>query len=56
MFMEVVAKKPALDFLELRKTTKKLNQDSRSPVRYLNPGPPEYEAGIKFVLNAEISS
>jgi hypothetical protein len=30
----------------LRKTTKHLSQDSRSPGRDLNPGPPEYEAGV----------
>jgi hypothetical protein len=30
----------------LRKTTKNLSQDSRSPGRDLNPGPPEYEAGV----------
>jgi hypothetical protein len=26
-----------------RKTTKNLKEDSRSPGRHLNPGPPEYE-------------
>jgi hypothetical protein len=31
---------------ELWKTKKKLFQDSRSPGRDLNPGPPEYEAGV----------
>jgi hypothetical protein len=30
----------------LRKTTKNLSQDSRSPGRDLNPGPPEYKAGV----------
>jgi hypothetical protein len=30
----------------LRKTTKNLSQDSRSPGRDLNPGHPEYEAGL----------
>jgi hypothetical protein len=30
----------------LRKTTKKLSQDSRSQDRNLNPGPPKYEAGV----------
>jgi hypothetical protein len=30
----------------LRKTTKNLSQVSRSPGRDLNPGPPEYEAGV----------
>jgi hypothetical protein len=29
----------------LRRITKNLSQDSRSPGRDLNPGPPEYEAG-----------
>jgi hypothetical protein len=28
------------------KTTKNLSQDSRSPARDLNPGPPEYEARV----------
>jgi hypothetical protein len=30
----------------LRKNTKNLSQDSRSPGRDLNPGFPEYEAGV----------
>jgi hypothetical protein len=30
----------------LRKATKSLIQDSRSPGRDLKPGPPEYEAGV----------
>jgi hypothetical protein len=30
----------------LRKRTGNLNQDSRSPGPDLNPGPPEYEAGV----------
>jgi hypothetical protein len=30
----------------LRKTKEKLNQDSRSPGRYLYTGPSEYEAGV----------
>jgi hypothetical protein len=35
------------NFLEgMRKTTKNLSQDSRSPGRGLNPGLPEYEAGV----------
>jgi hypothetical protein len=34
-------------FLEgLRKSTKNLSWDSRSPGRDLNPGPPEYKAGV----------
>jgi hypothetical protein len=34
-------------FLEgLRKTTKNFSQDTRSPGRDLNPGPPEFEAGV----------
>jgi hypothetical protein len=32
----------------LRKTTKNLSHDSRSPGRYLNLGPPEYEAGVFY--------
>jgi hypothetical protein len=31
---------------ELSKTTKPLSQDSRFPGRYLNSGPPEYEARV----------
>jgi hypothetical protein len=30
----------------LRKTKKIISQDNRSPGRDLNPGPPEYEAGM----------
>jgi hypothetical protein len=30
----------------LRKTTTNLNQDSQSPGRGLEPGPPKYEAGV----------
>jgi hypothetical protein len=30
----------------LRKTMKNLSQDSRSPGQDLNPGHPEYEAGV----------
>jgi hypothetical protein len=30
----------------LRKTTKILSKDNRSPSRDLNTGPPEYEAGV----------
>jgi hypothetical protein len=30
----------------LSNTTKTLSQDSRSPCRHLNPGPPDYEAGL----------
>jgi hypothetical protein len=34
-------------FLEiLKKTTKKLSQDSRSPSQHLNVCPPEYEAAV----------
>jgi hypothetical protein len=32
--------------LGLRKTAKNLSQDSRSPVRDFNLGPPEYKAGV----------
>jgi hypothetical protein len=38
----------------LRKTMKNLSQDSRSPGRDLNPGHPEYEAGvltIRYLMN-----
>jgi hypothetical protein len=31
---------------KLRKTTKNLSQDSRSPGQDFKPGPPEYEAGF----------
>jgi hypothetical protein len=44
-----------------RKTTKTLSQDSWSPGRDLNPGPPEYEAGMLttrpwrwFLLGSEV--
>jgi hypothetical protein len=30
----------------LRKTTRNLSQDSPSPGRNLNKGPPKYEAGV----------
>jgi hypothetical protein len=30
----------------VRKTTKNLSQDNRSPGQDLNPGPSEYEAGV----------
>jgi hypothetical protein len=30
----------------VRKTTETLSQDRRSLGQYLNPGPPEYEAGV----------
>jgi hypothetical protein len=30
----------------LRKTTKKLSQDSKSVGRDLNPGPPDYKTGV----------
>jgi hypothetical protein len=32
--------------VELKKITKKLSQDSLSPGRDLNPGPPEHEARV----------
>jgi hypothetical protein len=34
----------------LRKNTKTLSQDSRSPGRNLNPGPSESEAGVLTTL------
>jgi hypothetical protein len=43
----------------LRKAAKTLSQDSRSPGRDLNPGPPEYKARIssliKFILNEVVN-
>jgi hypothetical protein len=32
--------------VETEKMTKVLSQDSRSPGRGLNPGPPEYKVGV----------
>jgi hypothetical protein len=37
---------PDIRLKDLRKTTKNLSQDRRSPGRDLNPGPPEYEAVV----------
>jgi hypothetical protein len=37
---------PGIRLEGLRKTTKNLNQDSRSSGRELKPGPPEYDAGV----------
>jgi hypothetical protein len=37
---------PGICLEELRKTTRNLTQDSRSPYRDLNLGPPKYEAGV----------
>jgi hypothetical protein len=37
---------PGICLEGLRKTTKKLSQDSQSPDRDLKPGPPKYEAGV----------
>jgi hypothetical protein len=37
---------PGICLEGLTKTTKNLSQHSRSPGRDLNPGPPEYEAGV----------
>jgi hypothetical protein len=37
---------PIIHLEILRKGTKNLSQDRWSPVRDLNPGPPEYEAGV----------
>jgi hypothetical protein len=34
---------PGMRLEELKNNTENLNQDSRSPGQYLNPGPPEYE-------------
>jgi hypothetical protein len=41
---------PGICLEGLRKTTKNLSQDNRSPGRDLNPGPPEYE-GVFSVLS-----
>jgi hypothetical protein len=41
-----LGKYPGICVEGLRKATKVLIQDSRSPCRDLNPGPPEYEAGV----------
>jgi hypothetical protein len=37
---------PSICLEGLRKSTKRISQDSRSPVRDLNPGYPAYEAGV----------
>jgi hypothetical protein len=37
---------PNIHLEGLRKTTKNLSQDSWSPGQELNPGPPEYKAGV----------
>jgi hypothetical protein len=37
---------PGIRLRGLRKTTKSLSQGTLSPNRDLNPGPPDYEAGI----------
>jgi hypothetical protein len=37
---------PGICLERLRKTTKNLSQDSRSPGRGFHPGPPEYEVGV----------
>jgi hypothetical protein len=37
---------PGIRLERLRKTTEILSQDTRSPYRDLNPGPPEYEVGV----------
>jgi hypothetical protein len=38
-----MCKKEVMGLEGLRKPKKKLSQDSQSPGRDLNPGPPEYE-------------
>jgi hypothetical protein len=46
---------PGIVVESLRKITKNLSQDSRSPGRDLNPGPPEYESEVlAFVLMTRI--
>jgi hypothetical protein len=37
---------PGIHLKGLTKTTRNLSQDSLSPVRDFNPGPPEYESGV----------
>jgi hypothetical protein len=37
---------PGIRVEGLRKTMKNFNQNSQSAGRVLNPGPPEYEAGV----------
>jgi hypothetical protein len=37
---------PGIYLEVLRKTTRNLSQHGRSPSRDMNPGPPEYEAGV----------
>jgi hypothetical protein len=37
---------PGIRLVGPRKTTKDLRLDSQSLGRYLNPGPPEYEAAV----------
>jgi hypothetical protein len=37
---------PSIHLKGLRRTTKNFSQDNRSPGQDLNPGPPEYEAGV----------
>jgi hypothetical protein len=38
---------PGIFLVGLRKTVKKLNEDSWFQGPYLNPGPPKYEAGVQ---------
>jgi hypothetical protein len=42
----ILRNNPSMSPKGLRKTTKNPSQGSRSPGRYLNPGPPKYEAGL----------
>jgi hypothetical protein len=42
----ILRKYPGIRLEGLRKTTKNLILDSRSPGRDLNPGPSEYEVGM----------
>jgi hypothetical protein len=37
---------PSICLEQLRKTKKRVSLDNRSPSRYLNLGPPEYEGGL----------
>jgi hypothetical protein len=50
VWKEAVAAYPGIRLEYLRETTVNLSQDSRSSGRDLNPGPPEYVAGVLTAL------
>jgi hypothetical protein len=58
MWKEVVAAQfkvlPGIYLERLRETTKYLNQDSRSPGRDFNPGPPEYKGVDNITMGLKI--